>query len=210
MTATTTGKGRRPNGSAPTERRNRDSAVIAAAIAVMSQKGYAATSIQEVADRVGVLKGSLYHYFRSKEDLLFRILEESHEQVLEIEHAVASLGLSPFEELLEYVRQSSIWYLSNIDRANIFFTERNQLTGERLTEAQVWGRAFEKHISKLLVAAQADGDVRTDMDERLLVRFVLGAVNNVRFWPSRSGKSFRNEEIADALVALTRSAVAGA
>ncbi|KAE8765900.1 TetR/AcrR family transcriptional regulator [Georgenia thermotolerans] len=208
MTATTAGRSRRPNGAAPTERRNRDSAVIAAAITVMSQKGYAATSIQEVADRVGVLKGSLYHYFRSKEELLFRILEESHEQVVEIEHEVAALDLSAFEELLEYVRRSSTWYLSNIDRANIFFSERNQLTGDRLTEAQAWGRAFEKHIAKLLTSAQTDGDVRSDMDQRLLTRFVLGALNNIRFWPSRSGKSFSNDEMAAALVSLTRSAIA--
>ncbi len=189
------------------KRMNRDSNVMAAAIEVMSLKGYSATSIQEVADRVGVLKGSLYHYFNSKEDLLYRIIEESHEQVRDIAVRCAELGLHPIGELLEYVRQSSLWYLANIERANIFFTERRHLTGARLAEAQGWGRDFETHIRNLIVAAQADGSVRADLDQRLLTRFVLGAVNNVRYWPTRSKRDFDDKALVEALVVLIRSAL---
>lgn len=192
----------------PTERRNRDDAVMAAAIEVMSARGYTATSIQDVADRVGVLKGSLYHYFSSKEELLFRIVEESHEQTSRIAEEVAGLGLSPLEELLEYLRRSSVWYLENRDRANIFFTDRRHLTGERLTQSNGWGRFFERHIQALVAAGQENGEIRPDVELRLITRFLLGAVNNVRFWPSRSGKSFGVAEISEALVALTRSAIA--
>ncbi|SDZ01476.1 transcriptional regulator, TetR family [Geodermatophilus africanus] len=194
----------------PTERRNRDDAVMAAAIEVMSARGYSATSIQDVADRVGVLKGSLYHYFSSKEELLFRIVEESHKQTSRIAEEVATMGLSPLEELLEYLRRSSIWYLENRDRANIFFTDRQHLTGDRLAESNEWGRFFERHIQALVAAGQANGEIRPDVELRLITRFLLGAVNNVRFWPSRSGKAFGVLEISEALVALTRSAVATA
>ena len=44
------------------------------------EKGYEATSIQDIADAVGILKGSLYYYITSKEDLLFEILEDVHQQ----------------------------------------------------------------------------------------------------------------------------------
>ena len=189
-------------------RYNRDEKVIAAAVAVMSDKGYAATSVQEVADRVGVLKGSLYHYFSSKEELLFRILEESHEQVREIRTAVAQLDLPPLESLLEYVTRSSTWYLENRDRANIFFTEMKNLSGDRLVAANRWGREFERGVSDYVSAGQLDRTIRTDLDQRLVTRFILGAVNNVRFWPSRpSGKQFGNEEIVSALVLLIRDAI---
>ena len=58
-------------------RRNRGQDVIEAAIRVFHKKGYASASIQDVAAEVGVLKGSLYHYIDSKEDLLARIFEDS-------------------------------------------------------------------------------------------------------------------------------------
>lgn len=180
-----------------------------AVIAVMSERGYAATSIQEVADRVGVLKGSLYHYFSSKEELLFRVVESSHEETTEIASDVSQLGLEPFDELMEYLRRSTTWYLENVERANIFFTERRHLTGERLSTANGWGRVFETHIQNLVTAAQENGGIRDDLDVRLITRFLIGAVNNVRFWPSRpgSGKTFTTEEIAEALVKLARQAV---
>ena len=190
-----------------TQRRNRDADVLQEAIQVISERGYAATSIQEVADRVGVLKGSLYHYFSSKEELLLRILEQSHEETSSIALEVSELNLPAFEELLEYLRRSSLWYIANVQRANIFFTERRNLTGDRLQMAKTWGRDFESHIQKLIIAAQEDGRIRGDQDPRLVTRFVIGAVNNVRNWPSRSGNAFSAEDIADTLVTLVKSAL---
>jgi AcrR family transcriptional regulator len=184
------------------EGRNRDSSVIAAAIAVMSQKGYSGTSIQEVADRVGVLKGSLYHYFSSKEELLFRILDESHEESVVIADAVAALGLEPLEELKEYLTRQSIWYLKNVERANIFFTESRNLTGDRRDLVKQRGVQFEKHMRDLIAAAQEEGQIRSQVDVSLLTRFVIGSLNNVRLWPSRSQGTFTDDQLVSALIEL--------
>src|SRR5258706_4500034 len=50
--------------------------IIDAAAIVIDRKGYDGATIQEVADAVGILKGSLYHYIKSKEDLLFWATED--------------------------------------------------------------------------------------------------------------------------------------
>lgn len=190
------------------ERRNRDEAVLAAAISVMSERGYAATSIQEVADRVGVLKGSLYHYFSSKEELLFRIINESYAESIAIAEQVAALGLPPIDELAEYLRRSCVWYLDNVERANIYFTEARHLTGDRLSQTQQRGRDFEHHVRDLVAEAQAAGEITTTLNPRLVTRFVLGALNEVRTWPSRSGRSpFSRDEMAEAFVRLTLNAL---
>jgi AcrR family transcriptional regulator len=55
-----------------------------AAVEIFWQKGYRVASIQDVADRVGVLKGSLYCYIETKEDLVWRIIEDVREQWSEI------------------------------------------------------------------------------------------------------------------------------
>ncbi len=189
------------------ERRNRDLEVMASATSVMSERGYSATSIQEIADRVGVLKGSLYHYFSSKEELLFRILSESHSESEQITQDVAALGLEPLEELSEFLRRECLWFLSNVSRANIYFTESGHLTGDRLKQIQRSGRGFTEHLQNLITASQAAGHISTDIHASLLTRYVLGSLNNVRSWPTRSSAAFSKEEMADTFVRLTRNAL---
>src|SRR6266576_966289 len=73
------------------KRRNRKVDVTDAAIDVFWRKGYSAASVQDVADSVGVLKGSLYYYIDSKEDLLYEILHGVHEEALaRIEAAIGA------------------------------------------------------------------------------------------------------------------------
>ena len=50
--------------------------IITAAAKVFQTKGYHAASVQDIADEVGILKGSLYHHFESKEELLYLIVKE--------------------------------------------------------------------------------------------------------------------------------------
>lgn len=189
------------------ERRNRDQNVMDAATSVMSQRGYSATSVQEIADRVGVLKGSLYHYFSSKEELLFRVLSESHAQADKIRDEVVALGLSPIEELMEFLRRLSVWFMTNVDRANIYFTEARHLTGDRHKQTQRLGREFVQYLQDLITAAQKAGDIRSPLHPTLLTEYVLGALNNVRAWPSRSGKDFSQEQMSEAFVTMTRHAL---
>src|SRR3954451_11837461 len=57
---------------------HRERQIIDAATRIFQERGYDATTIQAIADDVGILKGSLYYYIETKEDLLFRISEEVH------------------------------------------------------------------------------------------------------------------------------------
>ena len=70
--------------SRPPRRRRQE--ILEAAAGVFHEKGYKATSIQDIADAVGILKGSLYYYIRSKEDLLNEILQDVHQ------HAIANIS----------------------------------------------------------------------------------------------------------------------
>lgn len=194
----------------PKMKSNRDDDVIEAAVSVMSERGYAATSVQEVADRVGVLKGSLYHYFSSKEELLFRILEESHAENRAISDDVRLLRLSPLDELCEYARRLALWYLANVERANIYFSEARHLTGDRRSSMVEAGRRFEKHILELVEAGRAAGEITTETDTHLLTHFVMSSLNSVRSWRTPSSAPVGEEAIASSFVVLLRRAIAAA
>lgn len=187
-------------------RETRDVLVMAAAIAVISERGYAAATVQEVADRVGMLKGSLYYYFASKEDLLFRILEECHAEARQIAEDVAALDLAPLEHLLEYVRRTSVWYLENTERANIYFSEGRQLSDEKRVQLLQLKDAFESRIIDLVSKAQAAGTASTAASASLTGAYLIGALNSVRNWPVTEHAD--PGSAAETFVALTRHLLA--
>lgn len=170
---------------------------MTAAVRIFFEKGYSGASLQDVATEVGVLKGSLYYYFASKEDLLLRIMKESHAQSEKISEEIEAKGLPAAEELAELLEALMKWYLGNVERVAIYFNERLRLTGTRLEEVQAEGRRFEQRIYNLLVRAKEDGQVDQELDLRLTVRLFLGALNSVPTW-YRPGQKHRlsNEKIA--------------
>ena len=98
------GRSGRKNPEARNGPKKRDREVLDAAARVFYERGYSDASVQDVADELGILKGSLYHYISSKEDLLFRLLDGTHAEVSRILDEVSALDLPPLERLHEYVR----------------------------------------------------------------------------------------------------------
>ncbi|MGQ0624346.1 MAG: TetR/AcrR family transcriptional regulator [Sporichthyaceae bacterium] len=185
----------------PIDRRNRDADVVEAAIGVFYAKGYAASTIQDVADAVGVLKGSLYHYISSKEDLLFRILQESHAQARESMNQVAALEVTPFERLRIYLERSHLWYLTNIERVSVYLNQQHHLTGDNRAEMREQAREFEHYLRELLAEAKGAGALRGDLDLKLAAYFILGALNSLPRW-YHSGGGYSAEHVAKEFTAM--------
>lgn len=172
---------------ARTGRRDRREEVIDAAIDVFWRKGFSAASIQEVADKVGVLKGSLYHYIDAKEDLLFQIFDGSHEQASAIVAEVAALEAPPLERLRVYVERYLEWYLVNVERVSVYFREWRHLTAHRRDIVRRQRDTFEQFVRDLLSEAQARGDADPALDVTYAAFFVLGALNGAPDWYRRDG-----------------------
>src|ERR1700761_228 len=95
--------GARRSDGAGLKKRQRE--IIDAAAKIFHRKGYSETTVQDIADAVGILKGSLYYYIDSKEDLLFQMLLEVHEDAKVIVKETAALDLSALERLRVYVQR---------------------------------------------------------------------------------------------------------
>jgi AcrR family transcriptional regulator len=187
-------------------RRNRDEEILAAAVRVFSQKGYAAASLQDVADAVGLLKGSLYHYISSKESLLYRIFQESHEEGSALMAAVDDLELPPDAKLREFVRRLTLFYEQNPERASLYFGEWRHLTGEDLHTVIKQRRDFELYVRTIIIEAHERGLTNPDLDVRLATRYILTAVNGVILWYRPEGP-LPAEAIADQIAELACSSV---
>jgi AcrR family transcriptional regulator len=184
---------------------NRQEDVTRAAIEIFWEKGYTAAAIQDVADKVGMLKGSLYYYIDSKEDLLWRIIEDVHEEWSEILRQAGALDAGPIERIHTFIKLHVEWYLTNVKEVSVFFREWRHLSGERLTEIKARRRRYEQVIRDLITAAQAAGEVSPALDDRYAARYILAAVNSVPDWyrPSRGDPHAKVAELyADMTVGL--------
>ncbi len=81
----------------PDERRGE---ILTAALAVFAELGYRQATLNDVADRVGVTKGCLYHYFESKEQLLVALLRERVASAVRAEEELVTTAGGPGDQLL--------------------------------------------------------------------------------------------------------------
>src|ERR1700744_2401521 len=190
------------------QRRNRSQDVLEAAVRVFHKKGYASSSIQDIADEVGVLKGSLYHYIDSKEDLLARLFEDSAGHFLAMLDEASELDAPPVERLRRFAYACSHWYLQNIERVTIYANEWKHLTGERLKTVVGIREEYESRLANLIGGAKEAGEARPDLDVNFATYFIFGALNGLPDWYRRRGPDSA-ERIAESYACLIVATVVG-
>jgi TetR/AcrR family transcriptional regulator, cholesterol catabolism regulator len=190
------------------QRRNRRQDVLEAAVRVFHKKGYASASIQDVAEEVGVLKGSLYHYIDSKEDLLARIFEDSAGRFTEMLDEASGLDERPVERLRSFGRACSLWYLRNIERVAIYATQWKHLTGKRRKDVAAIREDYEQRLAGLIEDVRDAGEAAPDLDVNFATYFIFGALNALPDWYRRRGPDSA-ETIADTYAGLIVNTVVG-
>ncbi|MFE9017498.1 TetR/AcrR family transcriptional regulator [Streptomyces sp. NPDC007808] len=179
--------------SAAPERREE---ILATAAEVFAAQGYRATTVRRIADEAGMLAGSLYYHFDSKESMLDEILSGFLDDLWARYDAVLAAGLGPRETVEALVTES----FREIDRHHaavaIYQKEskhlRNQPRFAYLVESQV---RFEKAWLGTLERGVAERAFRADLDVRLTYRFLRDTVWVAASW-YRPGGQHSPEEIA--------------
>jgi AcrR family transcriptional regulator len=205
---TTRRKGGRKAPARPETPRRRDREVLDAAAKVFHARGYADASVQDIADELGILKGSLYHYIDSKEDLLLWILTETHDDVQAILEEVAEQGLRPLEALREYTRRQVEYTTRNLERMSIYYHDSDHLSAERLREVVAKRKRHEQFVIGLLEQAQAGGEADPGADPRLTMGFLFGSMIWIYRWYRPGGRT-KPAELADSCADFILRGVVG-
>jgi AcrR family transcriptional regulator len=181
--------------------RKRDDELLKAATEVFWRSGYSAATIQQVADAMGVLKGSLYYYIESKEDLLFRIFDQTHADATKIMDRVDALDESPTARLELFIKEFVTFYLTSVERVTLYFRQWRYLTGERLETVMKQRDEYDGFLLNLIREAQAAGNAPEDISAKYMAFFILGAVNGIPDWYRREGRD-SVQRISSAYAAL--------
>jgi AcrR family transcriptional regulator len=180
---------------APSKADERYAQIYETAARLFYEKGYARTSLQDLATAVGLQKGSLYHYIDSKQDLLFGITEYAHAFFLQRVAEIDGSQLSPLAELERTIGRHAEFVATNFHITAVFYNERNELSRERQDRVVRTRDNYESRLRQLVRYGQAAGEIAADLNPRIAVLGILGMVNWMHQWYRADG-SWSSEEIA--------------
>ena len=177
---------------------SRRSELTRQAARLFAEKGYHGTSVGDLAEALGVQKGSLYAHIASKEDLLYETMREGADAF----HAAldAIPDDAPAGERIRLALRAHLRVVTErLDLATVFVSEWRYLEGERRDEIVAERRRYEERIRELFREGRELSELRADLDETAAALLLLSAANWAYTWlqPGRD-----TDEIADRFFAL--------
>lgn len=188
-------------GEASAAKTKRWEEILAAAAEVFFEKGYDGTTIQDIADRVGMLKGSLYHYIKSKDDLLYGIIHDVHTAGLRELDVLESVEGTAEAKLHEFVRRYTIFTIERRVRASVFDRDFRALSDDRRQELIEERDRYDRSLRALIEAGIEDGCFPRETDVGVVANVIFQMINSIYHWYSPEGPRTA-EEIADTIAAF--------
>jgi AcrR family transcriptional regulator len=169
--------------------------LLGVAADLFADRGYAATTVRDIAEAAGILSGSLYHHIDSKESIVDAILSRFIARSLAAYEAVIAEGKGPKETFEELVRTSLESMVEGRAAILVYQNEARLLAARPrfsyLAEAQ---RKFEQIWTTVLEEGVESGEFRASIDPELVYRLVRDTVWTAPRW-YRPGGPLKPEKI---------------
>jgi TetR/AcrR family transcriptional regulator, fatty acid metabolism regulator protein len=151
--------------------------ILDAAVRVFAHKGYHTSRVGDIAEEAGVAHGLLYHYFRSKEELLETIFRETWRDVLDAVRAVEETDESARDRLAGVAKILLRAWRRDPDLVRVLVREvtRSSHLQERIDEIDA---AFAG-LERIIVRGQQDGEFRSELDPRMASYVFYGALEEI-------------------------------
>lgn len=201
------GRSVRRTGGERKPREERWAQLLEVATQVFYEKGYDGASLQDIADRLGMLKGSLYYYIQSKEDLLFEVISDVHREGYAVVREAAEPPGDPIDRLGRTIRAHVEHECRHLVPTAVFLHELSSLPVERRESVLGAGHVYQGVFRDLVAEAAEQGLVRDDVDPRVAGLSILGSTNWVYRWFRPDGPS-SPEQIGAQLAAMAVHGVA--
>jgi TetR/AcrR family transcriptional regulator, cholesterol catabolism regulator len=170
--------------------------MVSAAARLFSQRGYHGTSMQHLADALGILRGSLYAHIGSKEDLLFDVVDGGADRFLARGQRAVALGGPAELRLRELLVGHAETAIEHLEAATVFLNEWRYLSMERRAAIGSKRDRYEAMVREIVSDGIEAGEFRSDIDVAMAARLVLSAGNWIYTW-YRPGGELSPTEVGD-------------
>jgi AcrR family transcriptional regulator len=170
--------------------------LLRVATRLFARNGFEGTSVQDIVDAAGVTKGAMYHYYGSKDDLLYEVYHQLLTmQMTRLTDIVKGSG-SAEERLRAAAVDVVVSSLANLDDMIVFFRSLHMLPADRQTQVRAERRAYHDQFRSLVEEGMAAGSFRTAVPADVVVHYFLSAVNQIGSW-FRPGGPLTAQEVGE-------------
>lgn len=158
---------------------DRPDELLEAALHIFAERGYANTKLEDIAAKVGVTKGTIYHYFATKEDLLVRAIEHYHDQAFQPLEAVLEERRGPVSTTIRRFLRRAFGQLDPARQSVLTLL----VQGVARDVPQVYDRWLEtgpvrgwRILAELIERGKASGEFRLDADSEVAARITMSGL----------------------------------
>ena len=163
-------------------------AIIAGAAELFAERGFGATSLDDIAEKLGAGKASLYYHVKNKEEILrlifLTVLTASEEPL----RRIAEANLPPREKLGRAIEHQTVVAADRSPAMTVFFREQFHLTGPFAKEIILRKKAYERYFEQIIEEGQAMGVFRPDTDPKIVTFGLFGMCNWLSQWYRPTGQ----------------------
>ncbi len=176
--------------------------ILEAAVKVFARHGFYQSTVAEIAKEAGVADGTIYLYFKNKDDIIVQFFSYRTRQVFDRFRAEVAKAGNSLDRLRNLIRRHLAEFQRDRDMAIVYQVETHQYS--RLAEEQIreMSQMYQDLVAEIVETGQQEGRIRKDLYVGLVKRFILGAVDEViNTWLHSDGK-YDLVTMADPLVDL--------
>jgi len=176
--------------------------ILEAAVKVFAEQGFYQSTISQIAREAGVADGTIYLYFKNKDDILVQFFNYKTKQVFDSFREEVDKADNIFDKLRNLIRRHLEEFQNDRNMAILYQAETHQ--NSRLVEEQIkeMSKLYLDIVSEIVERGQDEGSVRKDLYVGLVKRFILGSVDEVINTWLHSGGKYDLVSMADPLVDL--------
>jgi AcrR family transcriptional regulator len=175
--------------------------VLQEAIAIFGSRGYRATSMRDLADQVKLSKSALYHYFRSKQDLLVAIYKRVIAENIVAAERITEASEPPVVALRQMLIDRVVYTCYNRHILQIFHEEEAELPKRLMREVVNSRRVYQDLLTDLIQRGLEQGDFEFGSTPSIVANCLLGACNWSYKWYKPDGAK-TPEELAEEVVSV--------
>lgn len=154
--------------------------ILEGALKAFAKKGFYNTKVSEIASEAGVADGTIYLYFKNKDDLLISLFEDRMEWVNErLQSELSAVEGGVIEKLQAFVQLHFSLAVENRDLAEFITVELRQSAKFVKEYKNPKFGDYLRILQKLIEQGQEQGVFRQDVDSRLVSRAIFGALDEV-------------------------------
>jgi AcrR family transcriptional regulator len=176
--------------------------LIRLAATVFSQRGYRGTTMRHIADAAGILPGSLYHHFASKEEILREVMEQSTADFVARLEEIAATDAPAGERIRTAMRERLELYGERGTALDVVLqTDKTAIQLPAFDAMRALGHRIDRAFDRMVTSGIEGGEFRKDLDVRAASYAIIGMLNWAHRWFNPAGR-LSPAELADQWAAL--------